>query len=492
MLSIETYPESLPSEAPIVLLCDEDGAVFYPHSLLEGAIQRAKEVSGGCGKSGQTFVLLLETGKGPVTTVIVGIGKSEDIDLDRIRRALGDAAQACIKHRMRRITIAMPEFRSIAVSPSEALRAAMEGACLGNYRFTRYKEAENPALEDVRFWVVESLARQETRLASEVEIHCQGTCLARDWVNTPSNDKKPAILADRFVQEAQSAGIETTVLDEATLRQLQFNALLAVAAGSSEPPRLVLLEYGSTYGEPVTALIGKGITFDSGGLNLKPGESMSDMKIDMAGAAAVVAAMIAAARLKLPLHLVGAVPLVENMPSGTSTRPGDIVRSLSGKTVEINNTDAEGRLILADTLSYVQSTYHPNTCIDIATLTGACMVGLGEHIAGLFGTDEALVKQLTESGRRTGERCWPMPLPKDYREFLKTETADISNMSSSKWGGAITAALFLSEFIQKDVRWAHIDIAGPAHAQKATSICSKGGTGFGVRLLLDYLKGLVG
>jgi len=492
MLTIEPYPASISMTTPLILLCDEDGAVFYPHPLLEGANQRARAVSSCCGKSGQTFVLLQETEKSPLTTVIVGIGKSAEIDSDRIRTALGDAVQACIRHRMSRATVAVPEFRSSNVPPMEAVQAAMEGSYLGNYRFARYKDAENPPLEEVRFWVTEGLAQQQPRLAFEVETRCQGTCLARDWVNTPSNDKKPAVLADRFVQEARSVGIEATVLDETTLRQLQFNALLAVSAGSSEPPRLVLLEVGSGFGKPVTALIGKGITFDSGGLNLKPGESMSDMKTDMAGAAAVVAAMSAAARLKLPLHLVGAVPLVENMPSGTSTRPGDIVRSLSGKTVEINNTDAEGRLILADTLSYVQSTYHPSTCIDIATLTGACMVALGERIAGLFSSDEELLKRLTDSGRRTGERCWPMPMPKDYKEFLKTETADISNMSSSKWGGAITAALFLSEFVQQDTRWAHIDIAGPAHTQKATSICPKGGTGFGVRLLLDYLQGLVG
>lgn len=492
MLAIETYPKSIPLTTPLALLCDEDGAVLYPHPFLNEATQRVREVSGGCGKVGQTFVLLQQTQHGPTSIVIVGIGKSDEIDLDRIRTALGDVVQTCMRHRMSRVVVAMPEFRTSALSPLEVVEAAMEGACLGNYRFTRYKEAENPLLEEVRFWVTEPLTQQQPRLAFEVETRCQGTWLARDWVNTPSNDKKPAVLADCFVQEARSAGIETTVLDETTLRQLEFNALLAVSAGSSEPPRLVLLEYGSAFGEPVTALIGKGITFDSGGLNLKSGDSMRDMKIDMAGAAAVVSTMIAAARLELPLHLVCAVPLVENMPSGTSTRPGDIVRSLSGKTVEINNTDAEGRLILADTLSYVQSTYHPKTCIDIATLTGACMVGLGERIAGLFSSDEELLKQLADSGRRTGERCWPMPLPKDYKEFLKTETADISNTSSSKWGGAVTAALFLSEFVQKDTFWAHIDIAGPAHAQKATSICPKGGTGFGVRLLLDYLQRLVG
>lgn len=492
MLTIEPYPASIPVTTSFILLCDEEGEVFYPHPLLEEAIQRARSVSSCCGKSGQTLVLLQETEKTSRTTVIVGIGTCAQIDSDLLRRALGDAVQACIRHHISRATAAIPEFRSSAVPPLEAVQAAMEGVCLGNYRFTRYKEAEHPPLEEVRFWVKDGLVQQQPRLASDVETRCQGTCLDRDWVNTPSNDKKPAVLADRFVQEAHAVGIETTVLDETTLRQLQFNALLAVSSGSGEPPWLVLMEYGSSFGNPVTALIGKGITFDSGGLNLKPGESMSDMKTDMAGAAAVVAAMTTAARLKLPLHLVGAVPLVENMPSGTSTRPGDIVRSLSGKTVEINNTDAEGRLILADTLSYIQSAYHPSTCIDIATLTGACMVGLGERIAGLFSSDEELLKQLAESGKRTGERCWPMPMPKDYREFLKTETADISNTSSSKWGGAITAALFLSEFVQQDTRWAHIDIAGPAHAQKATSICPKGATGFGVRLLLDYLQGLVG
>jgi leucyl aminopeptidase len=232
------------------------------------------------------------------------------------------------------------------------------------------------------------------------------------------------------------------------------------------------------------------VTFDSGGLNIKTGGSMADMKCDMSGAAAVAATLITAARLNHKVNIIGAIPIVENMPSGRAVRPGDIVRSFAGKTVEIGNTDAEGRLILIDAMAYVIKRYKPQLLVDLATLTGACMVALGDKIAGVFSNDDDLAASITAAGEITHERCWRMPLPDDYKELLKSDFADINNMPSSRYGGAVTAALFLSEFVD-DTRWAHIDIAGPAYLKKKNDYCGPGATGFGVRLLMELLDQLV-
>jgi leucyl aminopeptidase len=249
----------------------------------------------------------------------------------------------------------------------------------------------------------------------------------------------------------------------------------------------MILEYRPENAQKTIALVGKGITFDTGGINLKPGTSMDAMKCDMAGAAAVAAAVMALADLRYKYAVVAVIPMAENMPSGTATRPGDVIRTWSGKTVEIGNTDAEGRLILADAVSYAIQTYEPDILIDVATLTGACVVALGEKIAGVFSPDDSLAQAITEAGKKLHERCWRMPLPDDYKEMYKSKIADINNMSESRYGGAIIGALFIAEFV-KDTRWAHIDIAGPAFASKESSYCREGGTGFGVRLLCEALE----
>jgi leucyl aminopeptidase len=263
--------------------------------------------------------------------------------------------------------------------------------------------------------------------------------------------------------------------------------MLAVGAGSANKPRLVTLEYApAKKARKTIVLVGKGVVFDSGGINLKPSASLDTMKTDMAGAAAVAATLITAARLKPDVRLVGVTPLVENMPSGQALRPGDIITSLSGKTIEVGNTDAEGRLILADAMTYAIKTFKPDVLVDMATLTGACVMALGEKVAGVFSRDEELSRTVIAAGQKTFERCWPMPMPEDYKALLKSDLADINNMSSTRYGGAITAALFLSEFAG-DVPWAHIDIAGPARNSKATDYCPAGGSGFGVRLLLEMI-----
>ncbi|MEJ2656499.1 MAG: M17 family metallopeptidase [Desulfobacterales bacterium] len=283
--------------------------------------------------------------------------------------------------------------------------------------------------------------------------------------------------------------LKVTIFNEKELKQKKFGAILAVASGSRNMPRMVILEHRPATAKKTIAFVGKGVTFDSGGINLKPSTSLSEMKMDMAGAAAVAAVLITAARLKIKHKIVGIIPIVENMPSGSATRPGDIIQSYDGKSVEIGNTDAEGRLILIDALSYAIKKYRPQTLIDLATLTGACVVALGDRIAGTFSFDDDLAKNIILSGRKTHERCWRMPLPEDYKDLLKSDFADLNNVGISRSGGAITAALFLSEFV-KDTSWAHIDIAGPAYIKKESAYCGVGGTGFGVRLLCDLVEKL--
>jgi leucyl aminopeptidase len=327
------------------------------------------------------------------------------------------------------------------------------------------------------------------RLSARVAAITEGTCMARDWVNTPSNDKTPEKFSRAIVDLAKKQPLKIQVLNESQLKQNKFGALLAVAAGSQCRPGLVLLEHKVPGAKKTVALVGKGVTFDSGGLNIKTGGSIADMKSDMSGAAAVAATLITAARLKTKVNIVGAIPIVENMPSGKATRPGDIIRSYAGKTVEIGNTDAEGRLILIDAMAYVVKKYKPQLMLDLATLTGACVVALGEKIAGVFSNDAQLAGSIASAGEKTHERCWQMPLPDDYKELLKSDFDDINNMPSSRWGSAITAALFLREFVG-DTAWAHIDIAGPAYLKKENAYCGPGGTGFGVRLLMELLEGI--
>ena len=365
-----------------------------------------------------------------------------------------------------------------------------EGAYLGNHLFDKYKgDKKKKALKKINFRVAAGAVGKLRPISGRVAAVCEGTTLAREWINIPANDKTPEKWTRSIVGRAKKQGLKVRVLNESQLKQKKMGALLAVAAGSQSKPSLVILEYRVAGAKKTIALVGKGVTFDSGGLNIKTGGSMAAMKSDMSGAAAVAATLIAAAKIKPKLNLIGAIPIVENMPSGHATRPGDIIRSYAGKTIEIGNTDAEGRLILIDAISYVAKTYKPQFLIDVATLTGACVVALGEKIAGVFSNDDDLAAAVIAAGEKTYERCWRMPLPEDYKELLKSEFADTSNIGSTRWGGAIAAALFISEFTA-DTPWAHIDIAGPAYSGKESAYCGAGGTGFGVRLLAELFDKL--
>ena len=420
--------------------------------------------------------------------ICMGIGKKEKLDTEVLRSFAGKAVKACIKRNLEEIVLAAPSDKKYGAEMADILESLMEGACLGNHIYEPYKEEKKQSpLKKISVFVKPQTGAKFAGLAQRVEHICTGTMMAREWVIMPANEKRPEQYAAMIADAAKKVGLAVRVIDEKELEEQKFGSLLSVSRGSEAKARLVILEYKARKAKKHIALVGKGVTFDSGGINLKIGENVSGMKIDMAGSAAVAGAMIAAAKTKPGVNLTAVIPIVENMPSGTASRPGDVVTSYDGKTVEIGNTDAEGRLILIDAISYAIRNYKPDAVIDLATLTGACAVALGERIAGVFSPDSELAEAIVSSGNKTHERCWHMPMPEDYKEFLKSKIADICNMSSSKLGGAITASLFLSAFV-KDTRWAHIDIAGPAYSDKGNAYCNPGGTGFGVRLLCDVVE----
>lgn len=475
-------------ETLVIPVCEDND--IHEDQTISLLIEKAKGFKEFKGEKGDNLIFYNPEEVNAQRVILLGLGTLEKTDLETLRQVGGRAVKECIKKDLSEVQIAVPCAGKINLDIASVIEGVMEGAFLGNHLFDRYKQdKKHKPLSEINLLVKPDMVDKFNELLSRVELVCQGSILAREWVTMPSNDKRPEAFTQSIVSLAEQEDLTVTVLDEKELELNKFGAMLAVAAGSPSKPRLLVLEYNPKAAEKTVALVGKGVTFDSGGINLKPSSGLEQMKMDMAGAAAVAGTLITAARLKTGVRTIGVIPIVENMPSGNAARPGDIVRSYSGKTVEIENTDAEGRLILIDAISYAIKQYKPQTLIDMATLTGACAVALGEKIAGVFSFDEKLAEDIVFSGKKTHERCWRMPLPDDYKELIKSDLADIKNMSSSRWGGAITAALFLSEFVE-DTRWAHIDIAGPAYIKKESDYCGVGGTGFGVRLLCDLLEKL--
>jgi leucyl aminopeptidase len=377
-------------------------------------------------------------------------------------------------------------------SKEDIVNALGLGIEMASYTFDKYqtqkKANEYPQLETVNFVAKEKL---DTKIYNNTKALANAIRYARDLTNEPSNELTPEIYA-KDIKRLENLGLKITLLDEAELKKKGFNMLLSVSQGSSNKPYVAILEYVGNKKKKGydVALVGKGVTFDSGGISIKPSQGMWDMKQDMAGSAVVVSSLKALAQQKLNLNVVGIVGLVENMPSGTATRPGDIVTSLSGKTVEILNTDAEGRLVLGDCLTYVEKTYKPERIIDIATLTGAIIVSLGSEMAGLFSNDDCLSELLTISGEQSGENLWRFPLTKGYRKMIKSDIADVKYISSGREAGSITAACFLEEFVLNKTPWAHLDIAGMDMFSKPKNLYTKGASGFGVKLLNQFLQNI--
>ena len=423
--------------------------------------------------------------------VLVGLGKEKDFTRDRLRGATAAAARAVRDLGVTSMLLPL-DFAATKLSTQDKARTLVEGVLLGLYQFKEFK-TKNNGNGDKPLTVCTLLAGTAAELdgakkgASHAQAVSRAVCLARDLVNRPSNTATPGHLARGAKAIAALHGIACTVLDAQQAEKLGMGAFFSVARGSDEPARFIVLDYKphTKKPAPTIVLIGKAITFDSGGISIKPSQGMEEMKTDMAGGAAVLGAMQAAAALKLPVHVIGIVPATENMPSGHALKPGDIIKAMSGKTIEIITTDAEGRLILADSLTYAQR-YKPAAIIDLATLTGACIIALGHAASGLMSTDEKLTKKIQAAAESTGEKVWPLPLYEEYAEQLKSDVADLKN-SGGRPAGAITAGCFLKEFAGT-IPWAHIDIAGTAWAAKPLPYTPKGASGVGVRLLVELLE----
>lgn len=469
-----------------ILVCEDKQ--INENRTINSFLKKVQEIEAFKGEKGEEMILYSPPDLGVHRVLIYGLGKSEKLSPETLRVAAGKAVRCGIRKKLDEIWFAAPSDRKTGMAMEAILEALMEGAFLGNHIYDAYKgEKKRTPVATLGIFAKAADAKKYADIVDRVTAVCQSTVLAREWVSIPANDKLPARYAEMVAKEAEAVGLTVRVMEEDALVEKGFGAILAVSKASDAPPRLVILEYKAEKAKETIAMVGKGVIFDSGGMSLKTGSGMETMKCDMAGSAAVAATLIAAARTKPNVNLIGVLPMVENMISGHAIHVGDIIKTYAGKTVEVLNTDAEGRLILIDAIAYAIEQYKPGITIDLATLTGACVIALGEKYAGIFSQDDDLVKALVTSAEKTHERCWPMPLPEDYKELLKSEFADISNMPSTRSGGAISAALFISEFV-KDTRWAHIDIAGPAYIRKENAYCGAGGTGFGVRLLCDFLS----
>jgi leucyl aminopeptidase len=430
--------------------------------------------------------------------LLIGVGKSEKLSLEKLRRAVATAVKVASRNKAKALAVIEPDPGIVQTSatefgdhPWENIGMAMgEGAALALYRFNKYVTGENKrdsTLTKVLILCGNSRSTNAVRNGLKLAgVLCEATYAARDLQNAPPNEIFPDSLARAAVKAGRRNGFAVRVFDERKIKKLKMGGLLGVARGSENPPRFIVMEHRPRRRASGTVvLVGKGVTFDAGGISIKPAAGMAEMKMDMSGAAAVIGTMQAAARLRLPVRIIGLVPATENLLGGAAMKPGDILTHFNGKTSEIDNTDAEGRLILADALSYA-SQYKADLVIDLATLTGACVVALGHHASGMMGNAQKAMDLLKVSGERTYERVWQLPLFEEYEKLIRSDVADVKN-TGGRWAGAITAALFLKKFIG-DYKWVHLDIAGTAIMDESLDYIPKGGSGVGVRLLTDFLR----
>jgi len=437
------------------------------------------------GRSGQTTLLYQVPGITADRLLLVGLGKEKDFNLQTYRKAMYQSVRALNDNGVKDATSTLPLLAVRDTDAYQRVRHAVEAAEETNYRFDQCKTKKDNHRPTLQKLVLLVATRDELRVAEhglrDGNAIAAGVSLAKDLGNLPPNICTPGYLANEAHKLGKGGKLKVTVLEEAQMKKLGMGALLAVSRGSRQPAKLIIMEYhgGAKKAQPLV-LVGKGITFDSGGISIKPSAAMDEMKFDMCGAASVFGALKAVMQLGLKINVVGVVPSSENLPDGNAVKPADIVKTMSGLTVEILNTDAEGRLILCDALTYAQR-FKPAAIVDMATLTGACVIALGNVVSGLFGNDDSLVKELWNAGEKSADRAWQLPLYDDYQDGLKSNFADFANVGGRE-GGAITAACYLSRFT-KDMRWAHLDIAGTAWKSGA----EKGATGRPVPLLVQYL-----
>ena len=476
-------------ETPLLALAVARGPL--PPSLAEldsasgGAIGRLFAAGDFSGKRDELAVLYPS---GPAARILlVGLGKPDEINRGSIRRAAAAVAKRGRSLGVPRAAFHLPAETRGSVGAEEAGQVMAEGLAQGVWQFNEMKrppEEKKPVLERVDILAPADTEAMDRGHRTGAAIGA-GQTLARGIQVLPGNVCTPAYVARTATEIASRHGFGITVLDKAGIVKEKMGALLAVAQGSAEEPRFIALEYKGAEGAPVV-LVGKGVTFDTGGISIKPAQNMEDMKYDMSGAAAVLGTFEALGRLRPPVHVVGLIPSAENMPSGTAVKPGDVITSMSGKTIEVINTDAEGRLILCDALAYAKR-YQPACVLDIATLTGAVVVALGHTATGVMGTDDALIERVRAAGERAGERVWPLPLWDEYRDLMKSDIADVKN-AGGRPAGSISAGWFLREFVD-GFPWAHLDVAGTAYTDRDDATRVKGPTGIGVRLFTEFVLG---
>ena len=472
-----------------VLAAQSDDGGTYPAlpEDLAAIVTRAARRAGFAGRTDEVITFLPDSGPRKVT--LVGLGKECALASSRLRSAIYSIAKISRKGRDEKIAAFFP-WSTLDGDAHFSTRLISDLLTHSDYRYDNYvtvREDGPPKQIHCTLTVPEGLSPREMKaVKAEADALARAVATVRDLGNAPPNEVTPTRLAERAAEVAKESGISCTIFDRKRIEKLKMGGLLAVNRGSAEEPRFVVMEHKPKKFSKTVCLVGKGITFDSGGISIKPSEKMEEMKYDMCGAATVIGTMQAAAQLDIPVRVIGIFASTDNLPSGSAYKPGDIITMMSGKTVEIVNTDAEGRMILGDALHYAKK-FDPDHLIDYATLTGACVVALGSAASGLFSNDSELAQKLIDAGEKVGERLWRMPEWDDYKELIRSEWADMKN-SGGRWGGASTAALFLKEFV--DCRsWAHLDIAGTAYVEESAR-GPRGATGAGVRATIQFLQSL--
>lgn len=450
------------------------------------------ERTGFAAKLSESVMLQLPVGRNADAILVIGLGEKHTSNLHAVREAVGTATAIARKHGMKSVGLILPK----ELSKAPTAEAAAMAAILGDYSFDTFKK--EPSTKHLDLFVLATEERAQLlamrKAVEHAQVLCDGLTVARDLVNTPGGHMTPTLLAEAALEIAKTSHemVEVKIMEAGECEKLGMGSYLSVAKGSGQDPKFIHLIYKSPRPSKKTvAVVGKGVTFDSGGLSLKPADGMMTMKCDMAGAAAVLGFFATLSRLKPRVNIHGVIAATENMPSGHSTKPGDVVKSMNGKTIEVLNTDAEGRLTLADAMTYIQREVKPDAMIDLATLTGAVVAALGEEIAGAMGNDKKLMKEVLNASDEAGERTWELPLVDRYAPLIKSDVADLRNISLTRYGGALTAGMFLAEFVEDNTPWVHLDIAGPAFAERPLSTyIGKGGTGFGVGTLVKYVQNL--
>ena len=472
-----------------------DTKLHWLNTLFKGGLEVLIDSGDFKGIQGEMPITYVNGDTRTKRLLLGGLGKSKETTLEKLRNIYAAAAKKFNSMKLKAVGFELPDLTLLKGilnnSIYDIVQAICEGVFLTQYSLKKHAEKDTFVhFEEIVFFTDSpKFVREINEALKNSKINTDAELLARELGNEPSNFLTPARFAEVVKKSSSKSNYSVTIFDEKKIRQINMGGVVGVSQGSANPPRFLILQYfGNSKSEKPIVLVGKGVTFDAGGISLKPAQGMEAMKSDMCGAAAVVGAFEAAAKLKIKMNLIGLIPLVENLPSGTAIKPGDVIRSYSGKTIEVANTDAEGRLILADALDYAAN-YKPKAVIDIATLTGAAVITFGHLIAGLMGTDPVLIKKIFHAGEKTGERVWELPLYDEYDKLMNSDIADIKNIGPTRVAGTILGGIFLKKFTKDKYSWAHLDIAGTAFDNPEPAEYSiKQATGFGVRLFVELLR----